>query len=465
MPEKSLNELSQDFRKLYTKGVEAMQRDNADYAVDLFTQILSREPAVFEVRKMLRVAQQAKSGASKGFFKRAFSSAGSSPQYAKGQMALRKNPLEAMQIAEEILNTDANSPSGHKLLAEAALAAQMPREAVMSLEVLVQHSPKDKDLSYQLAEALALSGERTRGEEVLMALQRQHPTDGEISSRLKNLSATKTLNEGYGKIQDGSGSYRDALRNKDEAVSLEQANRQVKTDDSALTLIKDWEDRLEREPNNLKMLKNLAEVYAQRGDFDKSLGYYNRMVGVDGGADASLMKQMADVRLKKFNHALAQLDKTAFDYEERAAQIKAERAAYQLEECRQRAERYPTDLQIKYELGQLYFEAGKITEAIQEFQKSQQNPNRRIQSVTYLAKCFEKRGMNDLASRRLQEVLKEKLTFDEEKKDLVYTLGCVFDKMGKKEEAIEQFKALYEIDIGYKDVAKRVDDYYAGGGT
>jgi len=27
--------------------------------------------------------------------------------------------------------------------------------------------------------------------------------------------------------------------------------------------------------------------------------------------------------------------------------------------------------------------------------------------------------------------------------------------MGKKEEAIEQFKLIYEIDIGYKDVAKK----------
>jgi hypothetical protein len=34
--------------------------------------------------------------------------------------------------------------------------------------------------------------------------------------------------------------------------------------------------------------------------------------------------------------------------------------------------------------------------------------------------------------------------------------------MGKKEEAIEQFKQIYEIDIGYKDVAAKVDSYYSG---
>jgi hypothetical protein len=34
--------------------------------------------------------------------------------------------------------------------------------------------------------------------------------------------------------------------------------------------------------------------------------------------------------------------------------------------------------------------------------------------------------------------------------------------MGKKEEAIEQFKLIYELDISYKDVAAKVDAFYAG---
>ena len=37
--------------------------------------------------------------------------------------------------------------------------------------------------------------------------------------------------------------------------------------------------------------------------------------------------------------------------------------------------------------------------------------------------------------------------------------------MGKKEEAMEQFKAIYEIDSGYRDIAKRVEDYYSAGGS
>jgi tetratricopeptide (TPR) repeat protein len=119
-------------------------------------------------------------------------------------------------------------------------------------------------------------------------------------------------------------------------------------------------------------------------------------------------------------------------------------------------------MQIRFDLGVLYFKAGKLSEAIQEFQKAQNNPHRRIQAMSYLGQCFARRGMNDLAARTFQNAIREKVVFDDEKKDLIYSLGCMLEKMGKKEEAIEQFKLLYETDIGYRDVAAKVDAYYAG---
>ncbi len=465
MPEKTLNDLPRDLRVLCTKGNDALQRENFDYAIELFTQILTREPYVFECRKLLRAAQTRKSGASGGFFKRAFSSASSSPMVAKGQLALRKSPLEALQIAEQILNSDANSPGGHKLLADAALAADMPRVAVMSLEILVRNAPKDKELNYKLAEALSNSGRKDEAETVLTTLQKEYPTDSEVNQKLKDLSARKTIDDkGYGALATGKGSYRDILRDKAESVALEQEKRQVKAEDVTDKLIQEKEERLKTDPANIKLLRDLGELYLQKSQFDQALGYFEKIASAVGGSDAALQKQIAETKVRKFNHALSQLDANAVDYAEKAAAIKAEKQAYQMEECRQRAERYPTDLQIRFELGQLYFDTGKIGDAIPEFQKAQNNPHRKIQSGIYLAKCFEKRGMNDMAARRLQEILKDKLTFDEEKKDLVYTLGSLLEKMNKKDEAIEQFKLIYEVDAGYKDVTKKVEDFYSGQG-
>ena len=57
MAEKSLNELPRELRMLFTKGHDALQRDNFDYAIDLFNQVLAKEPAIYECRKALRTAQ------------------------------------------------------------------------------------------------------------------------------------------------------------------------------------------------------------------------------------------------------------------------------------------------------------------------------------------------------------------------------------------------------------------------
>src|ERR1019366_9377852 len=461
MAEKSLNELPRDLRMLFTKGSDALQRENLDYGIDLFNQILAKEPGMYDCRKALRTAQMRKAGKGGGFFKKMMSSASSSPMVAKGHMALGKDPAEALRIAEQILNGDPQSSGAHKLVVEAATALGLPKTAVMSLEILAANSPKDRDVAIKYANALADSGETGRAEKVLADLYRLFPTDNELASALKDLSARKTLDEGgYDALADGSGSYRDILANKEEAVSLEQENRQVKTEDVAERLINEYETRLQTEPKNLKLLRSLAELYTQKKQFDKALGYYEQIKSSEVGGDASLDRNIADMVVRKFDHQASLLDANAPEYADKLAKLQAEKQAYQLAECQKRAERFSTDLQIRFELGQLYFQMGKITEAMKEFQKAQGNPHRRIQALSYLGQCFARRGINDLAATTFQDAIKEKVVFDDEKKELVYLLGCVYEKMAKREEAIAQFKTIYAVDVGYKDVAEKIDAFY-----
>jgi len=463
MAEKTLNELTRELRVVFTKGHDALQRDNFDYAINLFNQVLEREPGLYECRRELRAAQMRKAGGGGGFMKKMWSSASSQPMVAKGEVALRRNPAEALQVAEQILNGDPNNIGAHRLIVKAATALEMPHTAVLSLEILYHNIPKDKEIAIQLANSLANTGEVKRGEQILTNLQSSMPHDNDIAQALKNISARNTMDEGgYDTLADGSGSYRDILRNKEEAVTLEQQNRVERSEDSTDRLINEYETRLRTEANNLKLVRSLAELYAQKKQFDKALAYYDRLKASDMGNDASLDSAVANTVLRKYEHQIEQLDATAPDYADKVAVLQAEKQAYQLAECQKRVERFPTDLQIRFELGQLYFQAGKISEAIGEFQKSQNNPHRRVASLSYLAQSFAKRKMYDMAARMLQNAIREKQVLDDEKKELIYNLGSVLENMGKKEEAIEQFKIIYEVDIGYKDVAAKVENYYSG---
>ena len=147
MPEKSVTAVARPLREQYEKGLAALQRQNLDYAVAIFVQVLQKEPGFYACREALRATQAKKTGGKSGFLKRMFGTASSSPLLAKGQIALRANPVEAINIAEQLLNSDPNNLAAHKLLADAALAADLPRTAALSLEIAFKLSP-DREIAF-----------------------------------------------------------------------------------------------------------------------------------------------------------------------------------------------------------------------------------------------------------------------------------------------------------------------------
>lgn len=463
MAEKTINQIPRALREQYEKGKTAFERKNFDYAIDIFKNVLAQEPAFYDCREALRASQFKKAGGGGGFFKKMMSGAGSSPLVAKGQVELMRDAKDALKTAEEILTSDPNSVAGHKLLGEAAMLCDLPKTAILSLEIVAKNAPKDEESKKNLARAYSAAGQGDKAEAVFAELMRLHPGDLRLVQELKDISAKKTLEEGgYEALAGGQGSYRDILKDKDKSVAMEQEARQVKSEDVAVRMIAELEGKLAKEPNNLKLLRSVAELYDQQKDYDKTLETYQRMVEQGGAVDASLQKLISDTKLKKLESAISQLDPAGPDYAEKIKQLQTERDNFRLAEAAQRVERYPNDLVLRFDLGVLYFQCGKTREAIKEFQKAQNNPAKRIQSLSYLGQCFSLQGMNDMAAGNLQSAIKEKPVFDDEKKEMIYALGGVFEKMGKKEEAMDQYKQIYQVDAGYKDVADKVEKYYSG---
>ena len=46
------------------------------------------------------------------------------------------------------------------------------------------------------------------------------------------------------------------------------------------------------------------------------------------------------------------------------------------------------------------------------------------------------------------------------KKEIIYALGDTFEKMGKAKEAVDEYNIIYMADSGYRDVAKKINDFY-----
>ena len=132
----------------------------------------------------MRASQFKKAGGGGGFFKKIWSGAGSQPLLARGQLALMKEPVDALKIAEQILNGDPNSAAAHKLLGEAAMRRELPKTAILSLEIATKNSPKDEEIRKNLARAYSAAGEGDKAEAIFAELMRLHP--GDLTARRRS---------------------------------------------------------------------------------------------------------------------------------------------------------------------------------------------------------------------------------------------------------------------------------------
>lgn len=461
MPEKSLKEVSRSDRELYEKGMAAYKKENLDYAITIFNQVLKNDPDFFDCRQALRATQFRKIEAKSGFFKKMFGVAGNSAAIARAQLAARNQPLEAIRQAEQILNDDPNNVSAHKILAEAALKVDLPKTAALSMEIARKNAPKDIQLAMDLARTLAELREIKKAESIYNELSRNFPTNTDVIQAVKDFAANRTLIEGrYEKFKDEGATFREALKDEDEAIALEQRGRTVQDVDTLSERITHNLKAIEREPGSFKLLRETAELYLLKKEFDEALKLAELIREKGLGEDAGVEQLFSDIQSKRIEHQLSFIAENDPEAESKRAEVLKQKDEFDLQQLIARSEKYPNDLEVRYQIGRMQFKLDNFSAAIQQFQRSQGHPHRKGASMGYLGKCFAKKKMWDLAKRSLEGAIAEKLTFDDEKKDLLYELALIHQQTGNKEEAFEIYKSIFEVDIGFRDVDAKVTEYY-----
>ncbi len=135
-----------------------------------------------------------------------------------------------------------------------------------------------------------------------------------------------------------------------------------------------------------------------------------------------------DARAEQVVHEIAQAEEagdTAY-----ASKLRKKQAASHIEDVAERVKHYPNDLQPRFDYGQLLFESGRYTEAVQQFQLAQRNPQRRVRSLYYLARAFREKGQLDIALEQLETARSELTVMDDTKKEIRYELGTLYETMG-----------------------------------
>ncbi|CAN5185411.1 hypothetical protein BH20VER2_BH20VER2_01310 [soil metagenome] len=462
---KTEKELSEAQRSHWLKAVAAVEMRNFGYAISLLQGVLKQEPEFLVGRRLLRRAAVLKAKAEKKSF---FNVSTASIGVMKAQREVKKDPKRAIELIEKVLEDEPYNRQANMLLKEAAVAAGWPEIGVLALETLLEEKPRDTKILHELGRLYHQTGESDKEVEVYNRITEADPTDGEALRLGKDASARASMTTG-GWTQ--AESYRDLIKDKDLAVSLEQQNRMALTGESLDQQIAETYARHQAEPESVDHARRLGALCEQKEDFDSAIAWYQYAADLTHRSDAGLLRKVSDLAARKWERQIAEHERYLAEHapddpeyvqRERAlAAAKRERAATMIDDARKRSERNPTDLQLRFELGEHLLNAGHFREALPELQRARQNPNARLKAMNLLGKCYRELGMLDLAVKQLDEAAKEILSMDPMKKEIVYNLGLVYELMGDAENSIACMKEIYEVDYGYRDVAVRVESSYS----
>ena len=386
----------------------------------------------------------------------------------KAQRQIKNDPKHAVEMLEKALEKEPYNRRANLVLKEAALAAGWPEIGVFALRTLLEENPRDVKVLHELGRLYRQLGDHDQEVEIYNQVTAINPLDAEALRLGKEASAHASMKRG-GWTQ--AESYRDLIKDKEIAISLEQQSRMRLTGESLDRQIAETYALHQAEPANIDLARRLGALNEQKEDFEAAIRWYQCAADLTKGADPGLARKVSDLKIKSLEREIAAHEEflSSHDpanelYGKRSEQLKtakSKRAEIVIADALERVARNPTDLQLRFELGENLFNAGRFREALPELQRARQNPHARPKAMNLLGCCYNELEMLDLAVKQLEDVSKEILSMDATKKEIVYNLGLVYERMGEQEKSLACMKQIYEVDYGYKDVARRVESSYA----
>ncbi len=457
------HQLAPNLNKLFLKAESAMELRNWSYAVSLIQAILVKEPGFLEGRKRLRLASVKENEG-----KRGIKMGGEALKVMKMQSQVKKDPLNVMVMLEkDVLAGDPYNPQGNELLYEAAVAAGLPVTAGFALQTVIDGDPENIKFYHKLGDFYMSREIYDKASEIFGKIVEKNRSDLEATKKFKDATARGSI---ASQKWDSEGDWRDLLKDKDASKDLESKGRAAMTPEMLQAQADGLAAEYAANQNNLDVTKRLAATYEELEQFESALSFYEWAFHLSNN-DPSLEKKVANIR-EIVNKA--HLDALARFVEEnpghpdielyRSQLAEAEKAQIEvlIAESRERVDRNPTDNELRYELGSRLFRAGQYRESIQHLQQAKRSPNLRIRVMNLLGQCYENMNMTDLAATQYEEALTELPSMDEVKKELLYNLGLLYEKLGNTAKYMECLKQIYAVDYGYRDVAVRVEGSYGG---
>lgn len=457
----TLDNAAQDTRDLFNRGLGAMERGNLDYAITTFFACLEKDPTLVDVRKFLYVAEVKKFKAEKsGSLIDVLSTIAGTPFLIGALLSIKRGvPMKAIRTVETLLRDAPLNIHFITMYCRAAEAADMTEVAVQTLATAREHFPANTTILSWLGHLYLKVNQPAKARECFENVVTLRPNDGNAVKELKNAMALQSLSkDGWDAAGTGNAGYQGLLKSTKEAGLIEKEAKAVRSTSDTDALIAETKLKIQREPGNVNYLRALANLYVTQRLFDEAMDTLRKAQELRGSADPEIDASIGATMLKKFDHQVAEL--TSKGDRAAAEDLREQRNDFFFDNIQQRVAKYPNDLNLRYELGVALCGRSMFNEAIQQFQLSQRNPRWHIKSLYHLGLCFKAKKQYDLALDQFGKAASELISMDSTKKDVYYEMGLIKEAMDDLTGAQQLFKEIYQADIAYKDVARRVEQGY-----
>lgn len=445
-----------DVTKYLERAESEVKRRNFDGAIALYAEILRLDPDAGDARRGIRRAALKKHEKSyPSVLLRVVTNA--VPAIGIRVASLFKSHQAVANLAEQALRNDPRNLAYNLRLGHALLRLGHKKSAEAAFQMVTEIDEKD-------VESLKILGQlyydSKRHDEALKCYERAlkiNPRDQEAGKMRKNLAAE-------GAIQTGgfptAKSARDLAKNQTELSAAEREQRIVKTAADLESLISELEAAVEKNPANLEATLRLAKAHAQRHGFDQAVDLLVAAMKRFPD-DAQVSELLGEVRLARLERRLEDARQKA-EPPERIAALERELLGLQSDEARRRVAAHPTDLAARHRLGRFLLQGGETDAAIEQLQQAVKDPRHRVSALHLLGQAFARKGILDLAAKEFLEAAESLHGMGEQKKQILYDLGLVHERQGQTDKALDVYKRIFENDIGFRDVGRKIDGLRAG---
>lgn len=436
-------------KECFEYGNRIAAQENFDYAADIYTECVVGDPgnAIYLqafLGNLKKKYNNNKKGKRLSFFKLA-------PLRSAIKKALHKKDwVNVFKYGSEALKINPWDTSVLTALSEAAEQCDFQETQLIYLKMALDANPKDVEMCRRCAKTLADLGMYDQAIAMWHKVEQLRPNDPDASRNIANLAVEKTI---------AGGGYDEATGESRRKVDA--AGGEVGHAGEPLSKKARLEAEIKRQPKNLALYDELAEIYAREEDYAKAEDLLKR--AFEATQDVNAKEKLEDVQLRCLRVELGNAEQAyrARPDEKNEQKLAAARKALwakELDVYKARVDRFPNNQAFRFELGVRYQLNGVYEEAIKQYQAAQSDPRRKGLCLLNLGQCFEKIGQHRLAMKHFEQAVQEIADRDaDNKKRSLYSAAVLAYRLRNFQQAEQFASSLAAMDYSYKNVGQLLD--------